>query len=83
MMEKRITKSVLQAYVTRVNKYRAERDMFPFSLDYATCYGGYCLEDEHGVYRLTVRMNARDMYHVLNGMLLTFEHMEKFAHVNP
>ena len=66
-MPYRITKNVLQDQLDRLNSKLYETANM--DLDYAECYGGYCLVNYKGSHQATSRMSGREMYQYLNGAL--------------
>ena len=66
-MSYRITKNVLQDQLDRLNSKLYETANM--DLDYAECYGGYCLVNYKGSHQATSRMSGREMYQYLNGAL--------------
>lgn len=64
-MTKRITKTWLNDLVKTVNEQHGTK----FHLNYASFYGGYCLEDESGMARFCERKSAKEMYQYLVGMI--------------
>lgn len=66
-------KDVLEAQINDIYKRTKQK----FSLDYAACYGGYCLEDADGKYRLSVRMSAAHMHSFLRGMQTMLDIQQK------
>ena len=60
-MTNRITKKTLQAKLDQLNSY--------MNLDYADCYGGYCLVNYKGSHHATPRMSGKEMNQYLNGAL--------------
>jgi len=66
-MPYRITKNVLQDKLDRLNSklYEAAH----MDLDYAECYGGYCLINYKGSHHATLRMSGKEMNQYLNGAL--------------
>jgi hypothetical protein len=66
-MVNRINKDTLQNQVGRLNAYLHEAAHM--DLDYAGCYGGYCLVNYGGSHHATPRMSAKEMHQYLNGAL--------------
>ena len=66
-MPYRITKNVLQDQLDRLNSKLYETANM--DLDYAECYGGYCLVNYKGSHHATPRMSGKEMYQYLNGAL--------------
>jgi hypothetical protein len=66
-MPYRITKNVLQDQLDRLNSKLYETANM--NLDYAECYGGYCLVNYKGSHQATSRMSSKEMYQYLNGAL--------------
>jgi hypothetical protein len=66
-MPYRITKNVLQDQLDRLNSKLYETANM--NLDYAECYGGYCLVNYKGSHQATSRMSGKEMYQYLNGAL--------------
>jgi len=66
-MPYRITKSILQDKLDRLNSKLYETANM--DLDYAECYGGYCLVNYKGSHQATSRMSGKEMYQYLNGAL--------------
>jgi hypothetical protein len=66
-MSYRITKNVLQDQLDRLNSKLYETANM--DLDYAECYGGYCLVNYKGSHQATSRMSGKEMYQYLNGAL--------------
>ena len=68
-MPYRITKNVLQDQLDRLNSKMRLHESSYMNLDYAECYGGYCLVNYKGSHQATSRMSGREMYQYLNGAL--------------
>jgi len=66
-MPYRITKNVLQDKLDRLNSKLHEAAHM--DLDYAECYGGYCLIKYKGSHHATLRMSGKEMNQYLNGAL--------------
>ena len=66
-MTDRITKTTLQDQLDRLNAKLHEAAHM--DLDYARCYGGYCLTNYKGSHHATPRMSAKEMHQYLNGAL--------------
>jgi len=66
-MSYRITKNILQDQLDRLNSKLYETANM--DLDYAECYGGYCLVNYKGSHQATSRMSGKEMYQYLNGAL--------------
>ena len=66
-MTKRITKSILQTQLDSLNSklYTQLR----LDLDYAQCYGGYCLTSHNNSVHTTLRMSGKELHQYLNGAL--------------
>ena len=60
----------LQAKVDRVNKALEPLGVDPYELDYAACYGGYCLTRFNGSSHATHRMPLSQLYLYLDGLEL-------------
>jgi len=68
-MANNITRKVLEEKVSRLNS-KINSDISKVELDYASCYGGYCLTDYwNGSHHMTPRMSAKEMDQYLNGAL--------------
>ena len=73
----KITRNALESQLLRFNTQRGDAyqgqspDDRPerIDLNYAACYGGYCLENERGDTHFTSRMSAKEMHAYLAGML--------------
>lgn len=66
-MSYRITKKTLEAKLERLNAKLHEAAYM--DLNYAECYGGYCLVNYKGSYHATPRMSGKEMDQYLNGAL--------------
>tara|TARA_R110000851_G_scaffold102666_2_gene219355 strand:+ start:69 stop:290 length:222 start_codon:yes stop_codon:yes gene_type:complete len=66
-MAYRITKTTLQNQLDRLNAKLHEAAHM--DLDFAECYGGYCLVNYNGSHHATPRMTGREMCQYLNGAL--------------
>ena len=62
-----ITKKTLEAKLERLNAKLHEAAHM--DLDFAECYGGYCLVNYKGSHHATPRMSGREMDQYLNGAL--------------
>jgi hypothetical protein len=67
-MANNITRKVLEEKVNRLNN-KVNSDISKVELDYAACYGGYCLTSNNGSHHVTHRMPAKEMNQYLNGAL--------------
>jgi len=64
--DEKITKKKLDRKVAHINSsYKTL-----LSVNYAECYGGYCLENVTGTQRYSERMSSKEMYRFLQGMEL-------------
>jgi|TARA_R110002020_G_scaffold70794_1_gene183517 hypothetical protein len=79
-MTNRITKKTLEAKLERLNAKLYENDYRTYGtgvftttakmdLDFAECYGGYCLVNYKGSHHATPRMSGKEMDQYLNGAL--------------
>jgi len=66
-MTKRITRTTLQNQLDRLNAKLHE--VAHMDLDFAECYGGYCLVNYKGSHHATSRMSGKEMHQYLNGAL--------------
>jgi hypothetical protein len=67
-MSYRVTRKELEEKVKLLNN-KAKVGAGSLGLNYAACYGGYCLTDYHGSHHVTPRMSAKEMDQYLNGAL--------------
>lgn len=65
----RVTKKDLEVLVTKLNQAYNSKVGFTFTLDLATCYGGYCLTTDNGSCHATARMSNQKMFWYLTGAL--------------
>lgn len=63
----RITKTTLQSKLDSLNAKLHESSQM--DLDFAECYGGYCLTNYKGSHQATPRMTGKEMNQYLNGAL--------------
>jgi len=66
-MTNRITKKTLGAKLERLNAKL--HDAAHMDLDFAECYGGYCLVNYKGSHHAKPRMSGKEMDQYLNGAL--------------
>ena len=60
-----ITQKILQKKLTELTN----QTEIKISLDYAACYGGYCLTSDKGSHHITERMPAKEMLAYLKGAI--------------
>ena len=65
----RVTRKVLEQQVAILNEKNGGLLENNLELDYAECYGGYCLVDKTYSIHLTPRMSGREMRQYLHGAL--------------
>jgi len=68
-MTNRITKKTLGAKLERLNAKLKLHESSHMELDFAECYGGYCLVNYKGSHHATPRMSGKEMDQYLNGAL--------------
>lgn len=60
------TRAINEQRIAEINK-ATNAAMY---IDYAACYGGYCIESKQGSYRLTDRMSLKEISRLIYGMHL-------------
>jgi hypothetical protein len=63
-----LTKTVIEKRLNVLNRVLGTN----YILDYAECYGGYCLSNNKGSSHHTMRMTNREIYQFIQGMLFMY-----------
>jgi len=65
----------LERKAATLSKYLGKR----YVIDYAACYGGYCLDSEDGKQRITSRMPLQQMNSWLDGAIAALDLQKRLA----
>ena len=62
-----------QSYLERKVQYLNKQHNLDLSINFAACYGGYCIEDDNRRFRHSIRMTNQQMNAFLDGINACYE----------